>query len=434
MLIISILVVRLFQVSKKSTNRAWLSIIGIGENGVAGLCEQARRLIAAADVVYGGARHLELAAELVGGEAKIWQNPLENSINEILSLAPSSQSLTPKICVLASGDPFCYGIGATLARHIPVQEMLVIPAPSCFSLAAARLGWALQDIVTIGLNARALENIIPHLQPNAKILALSTDETTPKLLAELLEKKGFAEAKMWVLEHLGGDKENIIFYQSSNHPIIQSSSFARLNMIALEIPAHLTKQALPLASGLPDDLFEHDGQLTKREIRAITLSALAPRRGELLWDIGLGAGSVAIEWLLSHPANRAIGFEKNPERAARAGQNAKNLGVPHLQIIEGSAPEILANAEAPDAVFIGGGGGNLAVIEAAYNALKNGGRLVVNAVTLETESQLIAAHKKYGGNIIRIGIDRAEDVGSMTGLRPAMRVMQWSAIKKDLAK
>lgn len=364
----------------------------------------------------GGARHLELAIDLLHGEAIIWENPIEKTIEKILSMRGQ------KVCVLASGDPFCYGIGATLARHIPVSEMLVFPAPSCFSLAAARLGWALQDVATIGLNGRALEKIIPLLQPNAKILALSTDETTPKLLAELLIARGFEEAKLLVLEHLGGERERIFAYKPEE-------TIAKLNMIALEIPAHLTKQALPMTSGLSDDLFANDGQLTKREIRAITLSALAPRRGELLWDIGLGAGSVAIEWLLSHPANRAIGFEKNEGRAARAAQNAKNLGVPHLQIMVGGAPEILADAQTPDAIFIGGGAGNEALIDFAYNALKTGGRLVINAVTLETESALISAHKKYGGNIIRIGIDRAEVVGSMTGLRPAMRVMQWSVNK-----
>ena len=366
---------------------------------------------------------MELADDLLHGEAIIWENPIEKTIEKILSMRGQ------KVCVLASGDPFCYGIGATLARHIPISEMLVFPAPSCFSLAAARLGWALQDVATIGLNGRALEKIIPLLQPNAKILALSTDETTPKLLAELLLARGFEEAKIWVLEHLGGSKEKIISFPSSRHLVISSSEIARLNMIALEIPAHLTKQALPMTSGLSDDLFANDGQLTKREIRAITLSALAPRRGELLWDIGLGAGSVAIEWLLSHPANRAIGFEKNPERAERAAQNAKNLGVPHLQIMVGSAPEILSDAQTPDAIFIGGGAGNEALIDFAYNALKTGGRLVINAVTLETESALISAHKKYGGNIISIGIDRAEVVGSMTGLKPAMRVMQWSVNK-----
>lgn len=397
----------------------WLSVIGINENGIDGLSEQARGLVSSAELVVGGKRHLELAKNLIKGKSEIWQVPIEKSIEKILT--PDHRLLTS---ILASGDPFCYGIGATLSRYIPIEEMLVIPAPSCFSLAAAKLGWALQDTITIGLNGRAIEKIIPHLQPKARILALSTDETTPALLAELLEKRGFGAEKFLVLEHLGGEKERVVEFA-------ENEEFARLNMVAIEIAdnAEMKARSLPITSGLSDDLFEHDGQITKSEIRAITLSALAPRRGELLWDIGLGAGSVAIEWLLRDPANRAIGFEKNHERAVRAASNALSLGVPDLQIIEGGAPDILHNVESPDAVFIGGGAGNSQVIEYAWNALKSGGRLVVNSVTLETESIVIAAHKKYGGNIIRIGIERAEAVGAMTGLRPAMSVLQWSVTK-----
>lgn len=403
----------------------WLSVIGINENGVDGLSAQTRALISSAELVVGGARHLELAKNLIKYKNKIWENPIEKSIETILSYRNSP------VAVLASGDPFCYGIGATLVRHIPIEEMLVIPAPSCFTLAAAKLGWALQDTVTIGLNGRAIEKIIPHLQPKAKIMALSTDETTPALLAELLAKRGFSEAKFWVLEHLGGEKERI------RELGIQGSGFgdiAKLNMIAIEVPdnAEMKARALPIVAGLADDLFENDGQLTKREVRAITISSLAPRRSELLWDIGLGAGSVAIEWLLRDAANRAIGFEKNPQRAARAARNALALGVPDLQIIIGNAPEILQGIEAPDAVFIGGGAGNPQTIEVAWNALKSGGRLVVNSVTLETESVIIAACKQYGGSIIRIGIERSEAVGTMTGLRPAMSVLQWSVTKDKI--
>lgn len=398
---------------------AWLSIIGINENGVDGLSTQARELIASAELVAGGARHLELAKDLIKGKNKIWENPIENTIKKILSYRNS------QVAVLASGDPFCYGIGATIARYIPIEEMLVIPAPSCFTLAAAKLGWSLQDTVTIGLNGRALEKIIPHLQPKVKILALSTDETTPALLADLLNKRGFDKVKFWVLEHLGGEKERI-------RPMAYGSvlkDIARLNMVALEIDEDSAGKIIPVACGLADDFFENDGQLTKREVRAVTISSLAPRKGELLWDIGLGAGSIAIEWMLCDGANRAIGFEKNPERAARAKRNALALGVPDLQIIEGAAPDVLHGMEAPDAVFIGGGAGNPEVIEAAWRVLKSGGRLVVNSVTLETESVVIAACKKYGGNIIRIGIERSEAVGTMTGLRPAMSVLQWSVIK-----
>lgn len=394
---------------------AWLKVIGINENGVDGLSGQARAIISAAGLVVGGKRHLELAGGLVKGQSLIWDSPIEKTIEKIIERKPQNT------CVLASGDPFSYGIGATLARHIAIEEMLVIPAPSCFSLAAARLGWALQNTVTIGLNGRHLEKIIPHLQPGAKILALSTDETTPISVFELIYKRGLAAAKLQVMEHLGGEKEKIYEFHGKEN-------IARLNMIALEIPADLTGKAIPITSGLPDKFFENDGQLTKREIRAITLSSLAPRKGELLWDIGLGAGSIAIEWLLANPANRAIGFEKDTSRAKRALLNAVNLGVPDLQIIEGVVPHTLEGRETPDAIFIGGGA-KTETIDAAWNALKTGGRMVVNSITLETESTIISAYKKYGGNIIRIGIDRDEDVGNFTGLRPAMRVMQWSAIK-----
>lgn len=398
----------------------WLSVIGINESGSASLSDCARALISSAALVVGGKRHLQLAGDLIKCETRIWDSPIEKTIAEIMSLRPVS------VCILASGDPFFYGIGVTLTRYIPITEMLVIPAPSCFSLAVAKLGWALQDVVTIGLNGRAMEKIIPHLQPKAKILALSTDETTPALLAELLNRRGFGEAKFWLLEHLGGEGERIREGRVSGFGLWD---IEKLNMVAIEIPANIVSKAIPVTAGLADDFFEHDGQLTKREIRAITLSSLAPRRGELLWDIGLGAGSVAIEWLLRDPSNRAIGFEKNPGRAARAASNAASLGVPDLKIIEGNAPEILEGFEAPDAIFIGGGAGNPQTIETAWNELKYGGRMVVNAVTLETEAILIAAHKKYGGNIIRIGIERGEGVGNMTGLRPSMRVMQWSITK-----
>lgn len=397
----------------------WLSVIGINENGVDGLSTQARELIASAELVIGGARHLALAKDLIKGKSKFWENPIEKSIEKILSYR------NLPVAVLASGDPFCYGIGATLARYIPIEEMLVIPAPSGFSLAAAKLGWALQDTVTIGLNGRALEKIIPHLQPNTKILALSTDETTPLLLMELLEKRGFGIVKFLVLEHLGGHNERI---RTMAHDQ-RLKDIARLNMIALEMDEDSAGETIPISNGIPDDFFEHDGQLTKREIRAVTLSTLAPKRGQLLWDIGLGAGSIAIEWMLCHSSNRAIGFEKNPERVGRAKRNALALGVPDLQIIEGNVPEILHGIETPDAVFIGGGAGNPKVIEAAWGALQKGGRMVVNSVTIETEAIVIAAYKKYGGDLIRIGIERSEAVGAMTGLRPSMMVLQWSVAK-----
>ena len=256
------------------------------------------------------------------------------------------------VCVLASGDPFFYGVGGLLMRHIPPEEMICLPAPSAFSLAAARLGWSLQDCATLSLHGRALEAIIPHLQPNARLLALSWDGATPGKLAALLTARGMGRSKLIVCEAMGGAMRSLRAARADDFAF---DDVAALNTIALEVVAEAGSRVLPRASGLLDALFEHDGQITKREIRAMTLAALAPRRGELLWDVGAGSGSVAIEWMLCDPANRAIAIERRPERAARIARNAAALGVPGLEIVEGDPPEALAGLPRPDAIFVGGG-------------------------------------------------------------------------------
>ena len=398
----------------------WLSVVGINENGLAGLCDDACAAIAEATLIAGGKRHLELVRELITGETLSWPSPPHDAIPDILARRPH------KVCVLASGDPFNHGMGAVLARHIPPAEMRVFSAPSIFSAVAAKMGWALQNTITIGLNGRPLERVIPYLQPSANIIALSADEKTPRALAELLVAHDFGDVIMTIFEHMGGAKECIHKMKVSEFTL---SDIARLNCIALEIPEGVMR-CLPIVSGLADDWFEHDGQMTKREVRAITLSVLAPRRGETLWEIGLGAGSIAIEWLLADPTNRAIGFERNAQRAARAASNAKALGVPQLVVLEGEAPEVLEGLDPPDAIFIGGGAGMPGMIAHCWSLLKPGGRLAINAISLETESLLLAAHKQYGGALTRIAIERADPVSAnMTGWRPAMTVTQWSVTK-----
>lgn len=398
---------------------AWLSIVGINENGLAGLSEEARAAISEAVLVAGGKRHLALAQDLIRGEQIAWRSPPHETIPALLAKKPQ------KICVLTSGDPFNYGMGAVLARHIPASEMNVFPAPSIVTKIAAKRGWAVQDMVVVALNGRPVERLIAHLQPGAKILCLSADEHTPQAVAAILNGRGFGTANMTIYEHVGGTNERAQTMPASEFNI---ADIARLNCIAFEVPIDAAR-CLPLTPGLADDWFEHDGQMTKREVRAVTLAALAPRRGELLWDIGLGAGSVAIEWLLADPMNRAIGFEQNAERAARAKRNSKALGVPQLVVLEGEAPAILEGMDAPDAVFIGGGAGEPGMVETVWNILKPGGRLVMNAVSLESEAILLAAQKQYGGALIRISVERAEAVGSMTGWKPAMTVTQWSVVK-----
>jgi precorrin-6Y C5,15-methyltransferase (decarboxylating) len=396
--------------------RRWLSIVGIGEDGIDGLSAVARGLVSGADIVFGGARHLALAAPLIRGEARPWPTPFSRGVEEVVSARGR------QVCVLASGDPFFYGVGSVLANHIPPEETLVVPAPSSFSLAAARLGWALPEVALVSVHGRALDRIRPHLHPGARVLALTSDGEGPEALARLLAETGFGGSRLTVLEALGGAKERIRTTTAAGFDL---KDIAELNIVGVEVAGAPGARVLAYAPGLADDLFEHDGQITKREIRAVTLSSLAPQRGQLLWDIGAGSGSIAIEWMLAHFSLRAVAIEACTDRAARIRRNAAAFGVPELDVIEGRAPEAVAGLAAPDAVFIGGGASAAGVLDAAIAALKPGGRLVANAVTLETEAELIARHAALGGTLTRIAISRADNLGGKTGWRAAMPVTQW---------
>ena len=396
----------------------WLSIVGIGEDGVAGLKPAARGLIEAAEIVFGGRRHLTLAAPLIRGAARPWPSPFDSAAEEVLLHRGRN------ICVLASGDPFHYGVGALLAPKIDSREMIVVPAPSAFSLAAARLGWSLAETTMLSVHGRTLDLIRPHVQPGARILALTSDGHGPAALARLLVDIGCGASRLTVLEALGGPRERVRFSAAADFDL---GPVDPLNLVGIEVEAPPGARITGRCAGLADDLFEHDGQITKREVRALTLSSLVPKRGELLWDVGAGAGSVAIEWMLAEPQfMRAIAIEQNAERAARIRRNAAAFGVPGLEIVEGAAPKALANLAPPDAIFIGGGAGEAGVLDAATRALRPGGRLVVNAVTLETESLLSAREAALGGELIRIAISRAEPIGGKTGWRPARPVTQWT--------
>ena len=407
------------RLSSAAARRPWLSILGIGEDGRQGLSNAALEVLDTAEFVVGGARHLRLV-EPIAARRLAWPTPLSDAYAMIM------ERRGRPTCVLATGDPFHYGVGAELARLAPAEEIICYPLPSAFSLAAARLGWSLPDCECLSLHGRVLERIIPYLQPGARILALSWDGTTPGRLAGLLTARGFGGSTVTVLEAMGGPREQVRRTRAADFDLAEIDP---LNTVAIEVAAGRLARVVTLASGLDNSWFDNDGQLTKAEIRALTLAALAPRAGQLLWDIGAGSGSVGIEWCLRHRRNRCTAVEQHSERAARIRSNAKALGVDALEIVVGRAPKVLAALPAPDAVFIGGGASDPAVFETAWAALKPGGRMVVNAVALETEARLSDIYPRYGGALRRIAIARAESLGRLHGWRTALPITQWTAEK-----
>lgn len=398
------------------TSRPWLAILGLGEDGLDGLSPAARRLLDQAELVVGGKRHLDLVGA-VKGERLAWPSPLTDAFPQILARRGRP------VVVLASGDPFSYGVGSLLARHVPPTEYLTIPAPSAFSLAASRVGWAVQDCALVTLHGRAFEKIVPHLQPGRRILVLSWDGTTPGRLAEHLRGHGMGRSKLIVLEAMGGQRERV---HVSTALDFDRGDLDPLNTVAIEVVADANARVLPLSSGIPDAFFDNDGQITKREIRAATMSKLAPRHGELLWDVGAGTGSIAVEWMLADPTNRAVAIEPRADRLARIGRNAAAFGVPDLTIVEGFAPAALDGLPTPNAIFLGGGGSDTALVQLCMDRLAPGGRLVINAVTIETQAEVIGHFNAHGGDLVQISIARAVPLGRFHGFKPAMPIVQWT--------
>jgi precorrin-6Y C5,15-methyltransferase (decarboxylating) len=397
----------------------WLSIVGIGEDGLDGLSAAARQLLAGAELVAGGRRHLALVASL-GKPALEWETPFAASIPKLLAHRGK------RVVALCSGDPFWYGAGGVIAEAVPAAETIVVPAVSTFAWAAARLRWRLEEATTLGLHARPVELLRPHLRTGARLIVLARDGVAPAQIAGYLAGIGFGPSCLTILEALGGPSERIRVTTAAGFALNDVRSPLAL---AIEAVAEPGATIIPHVAGLPDDFFKHDGQLTKREIRAVSLSALAPRGGELLWDVGAGSGAIGIEWLLAHPTNRAIGIESRDDRLDNARANAQALGVPHYDLRLGTAPDALQGLPTPDAVFVGGGAGRDGVLDAVWQALPKGGRLVVNSVTLETEALLIAWQARHGGALLRLSVERAGPVGGRTGWRAAMPVVQWSVTK-----
>ena len=399
--------------------KPWLSIVGLGEDGLAGLSPAARGLVDAAEVLIGGERHLAMPPE-DGRERLTWPSPLLALVDDILARRGQA------VCVLATGDPLAYGIGSTLVGRVPIEEITIIPGASAFSLAAARLGWILAEVDCLTLHGRPLALLEPYIQPGAKLLLLSNGPETPAAVAARLLARGAGKSAMTALAHMGGSRESRI---SASAEDWGDPEVPALNTLAVDCRLDAGAPLLPRVPGLPDEAFRNDGQLTKREQRAVTLAALAPVAGQLLWDVGAGCGSIAIEWMRAAPRARAIAVEHNKARIAMIAENAEALGAPQLQIVEGKAPPALEGLEPPDAIFLGGGLSTPGLIDACWAALKPGGRLVANAVTLEGEQVLTAWQSRAGGRLTRIAVARAEAVGPFRGWRPLMPVTQLSTVK-----
>ncbi|WP_366657239.1 precorrin-6y C5,15-methyltransferase (decarboxylating) subunit CbiE [Fodinicurvata sp. EGI_FJ10296] len=413
--------------AKDSVQAPWLTIVGIGEDGWDGLSPRARAVIADPSApIFGGDRQLALIPDGIGGERIAWPSPFSDGIRRVLAARPSP------VTVLASGDPFWYGVGATLARHVPPDEMTVIPGASSFALAAARMGWPLQSVRCLSVHGRSLERVIPALHDRARLVILSWDGSTPGALGRLLADRGFGASPLTVLECMGGPTERRTTAPAAdwaadtalNRPV------DALNTITLDCRADETANSIAAAAGRPDAMFEHDGQISKREIRAVILALLAPGRGETLWDIGAGSGAVGIEWMLADAANLTVAVERRAERAERIRRNALAMGVPDLAIEGCDAADFPAfSMTSPDAVFLGGGITGAGMVDRYFAAVKPGGRLVASAVTVESEAVILAAHARLGGTLTRLQVARDDRLGGFTGWTALRPVTLWCTRK-----
>ncbi len=396
----------------------WLHIVGIGEDGLDGLTPATRAVLEAAEIIVGGDRHHRLS-DAITAQRIAWPSPFDALIDTLTA------NRGQRVVVLATGDPLWFSVGARIGRAIPPVEIIYHPQISAFQLAAARMGWSLADVETLTVHGRKVEQMIAFIQPDQRLLILTTGADTPSQIAGFLTARGFGKSPMSVLANMGGSQEARFdgIAESWDHTV------PPFNTLAVECVAAPDAALLPRVPGLADDLFQHDGTMTKQEVRAVTVAKLMPMRGALLWDIGTGCGSIAVEWMRAARYAQAIGIEPRSDRRAMAAANALALGTPKLQLVAGEAPAAFDGLAAPDAVFIGGGLSE-PVFDAAWAALRPLGRLVANAVTLETEAVLIGLHKRHGGQLVKLAVNRAEPVGGLTGWRPLMPVTQWSLVKR----
>ncbi|MFF2651413.1 precorrin-6y C5,15-methyltransferase (decarboxylating) subunit CbiE [Streptomyces sp. NPDC058045] len=399
-------------------------MVGLGADGWAGLGDGARRALREAEVIVGGARQLALLPDEFTARRITWPVPLRPAVPKLLA-----EHAGRRLAVLASGDPMFHGIGRALAEEAAPAGVRVLPHPSSVSYACARLGWPVETTEVVTLVGRPADRLAAALHHGRRLLVLSAGAATPAEVARLLCDRGFGPSPLRVLEQLGGEREHLHQARTATELAADGGEFDPLNVIAADCVRAPDALRLGAVPGLPDEAYEHDGQLTKRQVRAVTLAALAPAPGELLWDVGGGSGSIGVEWLRTHPTCRAVSVERDRVRAERIGRNAARLGVPELRVVTGEAPAALAGLDRPDAVFIGGGLTAPGLLDACWAALAPGGRLVANTVTLESEALLGQYHRRHGGELVRLSVARAVPVGGFTGWRQAMPVTQWTATK-----
>lgn len=397
----------------------WLTIVGMGEDGYDGISAGARKALAAAEVIVGSRRLLGFLPKSAA-EIHEWPQPFSAMFDRIRPLKGRQTVL------LATGDPLNYGVARKVLQFIPVSEVEIIPHLSAFSLAAARMGWSLPDCDTLTLHGREASSIEAFIQPGVRLLVLTAGTVTVPEVARRLSDRGFGSSDVTVLENLGGPRERISRFIAAAIP---QTEFSDLNTLAIECRPAPGATILSRLAGLPDEAFLHDGQITKREVRAATLAALSPAPDQVLWDVGAGCGSVAVEWMRAARGCEAVAFEREPSRQALIAENARRLGAPRLRLVAGSAPETFKDQPAPDAVFIGGGLGVPGNFEAAWSALKPGGPMVVNVVSVEGEMHLYDLHGRYGGDLVRIEISHLSRIGPLRALKPRMPVLQWRTRK-----
>lgn len=397
-----------------SSRPAHVTVVGLGADGLSGLSEPVRALVRNAAILVGGWRHLDLVPEVDGQTREPLPSPLRDGLAELMERHAGAE-----LVVLASGDPLVSGIGSTLAEVFGADFTEVVPAISSVSLARARMRWSAESTEVVSLVGRDPHAVLRHLAPAHRLLVLSSNEGTPADVAALLAARGYGDSRMTVLGDLGSTDEATVEGTAATW----TATVSRLNVIALDLRGPVVGS---WATGLRDDDFEHDGQLTKRDLRASALARLAPQPGQLLWDIGAGAGSIGIEWMRAHTTCRTVAVEADPERAARIARNAASLGVPTLRVVHGHAPESFDELPSPDAVFVGGGATKPGVVTGSLARLAPGGRLVVHGVTVETEALLARLHAEHGGELTRIAVEHAAPIGAFTGWTPARTVTQWA--------